>query len=815
MNRARISKNRFAEKSTNFNTLDLSGVNPVLEETVGITHIVDDAPSRVHESEAIDHPESTLDLSRSKGVGQTMASFLSRPVVLTDGIWSTTDLTMTQLFKFDVGPTMLSIPLWADKLKGFMLMRGTAVVRLQLNAQPFQAGRLILGYLPNHRHYAQESSQHLYDLTTTTQIPHVQMDASNSEVVLRIPYISPTPFFNLLDGLYDWGRVFVIVYSPLTTGSSGSLTADYTVWLSFEDVELEAPIVPQSVVRKNQRGIINKYRINKSSKSSLDSEIHDGQGPISSTLSSVSTIASNLAAIPVLAPIAGPSAWFSNLLSGVASAFGWSKPIVDDRITRTQLFKTGYMAVTNEPDQSDSLALIVDNKVCAMPDASIRNVDEMSINFIKSVFAYSTQLSWDTSTPLGFLGSISCNPHNLYHLPISVGYSTTTSVDLGVFTPIGFLAYYHQYWRGGLKFKFKFVKTKFHSGRIAFSFSPSGAVTDNTASSYLHREVVDIRYTDEVEFVVPYVSNMTWNRLSDFNRYNPKLNINVINQLRAPETVSSRIAILMEVCGADDFEVACPIGSNATPVAVVTEQSGDDLGLVTRGIGNSKPNSATYDANALSIGEASTSLLQNLKRYSRVGFAAFDRGVAFKPFTNGGFYVNPLTGVGGTVNTIYGDQISLFSSFYAHSRGGVRWRLLHNSGNGHVHATIDSTSTTSYCESLGLSIKSVGFANGDISVSADNRTGSPVTFMEQTSVANMTSVQVPHYGATLLRLNRIAVAGSNAALQMDQPDFRVVFYSNSATFNSPLNYDLYRSAADDYQLSSFVGIPPLVVVGIH
>merc|ERR1712137_1362345 len=134
------------------------------------------------------------------------------------------------------------------------------------------------------------------------------------------------------------------------------------------------------------------------------------------------------------------------------------------------------------------------------------------------------------------------------------------------FTPIAGLANVFHNWRGGLRFKFKFAKTPYHSGRLAVSFLPANINTllgaDTTPfdvtlqdSAFLHREILDLREAFEFEFTVPYTANIPY-----LNVKQPmgRLVIHVLNPLIGTEIVSDDIDFAVEVSGAEDLEFFGP-----------------------------------------------------------------------------------------------------------------------------------------------------------------------------------------------------------------------------------------------------------------
>lgn len=761
--------------------------------------------------------------------GNGISDFLAKPIIAASGDLTSANLAGTKLFRFDIAPMLTSNTIWNDKIKGFMNMRGTARVRLQINANPFQIGRLILLYIPQYSHSPKTFTTHLTSLMSLTQLPHVQMSLQDAECELEIPYIAPTTHYNKLTGYYDWGTVFCYVYSPLSIGSGGTNQVSYTCWLSFDDFELAVPIVPQmaggSKSASGKRAVIKKYRVN-AIKSNLDSEVNEGSGPISSVLANVSSIASTLYTVPMLSPIAGPAAWFTNLMSGVASAFGWSKPIVDSPICRMAANTHAYMTNTNTSDLSNSLALIADNRVSVMPDVNLSGVDEMSINFIKRQRAWFRTVTWTTTTLPGPLTRFTARPLEFVKDLSSAPVGATSDVNMVDMTPIYFLSRLYQLWRGSIEITMRIVKSQYHTGRLMVCFGPnmsSGTMT-NADSNYVHREIIDLRDGSEFCFTVPYCSNQMYSTNSPgyATEFEPVVHINVLNELVAPDTVSSSVEILFEVRGGEDMEFQIPIPFTFSPTqAIVPQGAGDDqsVPVLCNNIGGSTVHDPSTMASQLCIGESSTSLLQLIKRYMKLSsFFTFtgQNKMTIYPYTFGGIYT---TGVptAGTLGPLSNDYLSAFAGCYAHSRGGVRYRIIKDP----VSAL--STSVGSFIGSLtqfvagtdaplvfttaatydGLGLNPTEVANAGLPLN-------PATAFESSYNCGI-ALSVPMYSRTFARLNRITYDSlANTTYTKDQPDLSLMKLQVVTTGSSfGASTSVYRAASDDFHFSFWLGVPTM------
>ena len=71
--------------------------------------------------------------------------------------------------------------------------------------------------------------------------------------------------------------------------------------------------------------------------------------------------------------------------------------------------------------------------------------------------------------------------NNIYSVMLNPSIFTTDDpVGGGKFTtPLSYFSTMFKQWRGGFKFKFKFVKTEFHSGRIMVTFVPGATSPTN------------------------------------------------------------------------------------------------------------------------------------------------------------------------------------------------------------------------------------------------------------------------------------------------------------------------------------------------
>lgn len=796
--------------------------------TTGTTTFTNQNPiNTVRVVNDLPHCRELVDSSTTGNLSQTVTSFLAKPVPVNTGFLTPANLAGSLLFKFDIAPTMLAQPIWADKLKGFMNFRGTARIRLQVNANPFMAGRLILAYIPQFRESPTTFSMHLTSLIPISQLPHAEMSLQDAECELIIPYIAPTTHYNVQSGFYDWGTVFCYVYSSMATGT-GANQAPWTAWMSFDDFEVEVPVVPQSFsMVANKKNILKKYRVN-AIKSSLDSEINEGKGPISSALSGVSSVASSLASFPMLSAIAGPAAWASNLMSGVASAFGWSKPIYDTPAAKIYPTAHPYNANINEPDFINNLGLIADNRVSVMPDVNMSGVDEMSLSFIAQQKSYWTRVTWNTTTLPGPLYSMSVIPSFFSYSYPNTPFGATSMLQYVDRTPIAYLSKFYNYWRGSIEITIKIVKTEYHTGRLILAFSPQNTQTTitNSQSNYVHREIIDLR--DGYEFVikVPYCYNSVYLDTDQaLNDMFMMLQVNVLNELVAPDTCAQFVDLLFEVRGGPDLEFQTPRKFNQTPALTIVPQSGGEGQtqlVLDNNIGGSVIHAKASQAAQLCIGESSTSLLQLLKRFQRPKATAvlleFNNIVSIWPYLFGGIKTTGVVGAG-TSGYLVGDYIGAIACCYAHSRGSIRYKIIGDE----AYQTPPVMAGGTICKMMPFDRfvePAIGFDN----LNVNSRSGTqligctsefvplnsgPMSYDPPDTCGG--GAQIPMYSRTFCRINRVFFDNTpGTTLASRAPDINKIkmqIITTAPTFAD--NADLHRCVADDFHFSFWLGVPTM------
>jgi len=747
-------------------------------------------------------------------------AFMARPQLISTSTWTTSSAANTVLTSFSIASAMESSTVWKKKLDCFNLVRGKACIRVQMNANPFQSGRLLIHYIPCARELAATGTSiaGLWNSNLATKSTQLgfELDARATAGVLKVPYVGPNHFYDRTNVGYDWGTVYISVMSPLSTGAAGELSVDYSIFMWFEDFELAAPMYPQSSAMPGKKGTRSKMR----AVSAIEREKEaKSMTPLADALSVAGKAADTLGAIPMLAPFTGPASWALKVASGAASYFGWSKPEVITTYGLMLSQTNRYSACSDGQSPAYPLALTAGNHVKLTDCCSARGEDEMSFDYLKRVPSMVASFDWSSAVTTGaVIYSAPISPSKLCYL------GTTTSSGIAYYhqsgPPINYLSYNFTYWRGSIKVRMSFVKTIFHSGRLLVTFHPvvncpSGVTYSAADTTAMLRMIVDIRDADELEFDIPFYAPSNY-LLTD--EHSGILQVQVLTDLRVPETASPVVSVLVSYSGGDDFELALPKASTS-PGPFKTQSAM---------IGGDPSPSFTTEPSEQSQGEVFTSLRQILKRVNKVNSDSFP---TTSSTASDAYYYWPwhssVYAPGTTVDAVSwalnGDAYSIVSPLYAFYRGGMDVRLT----NGSVTAET-AMCITDIPAGTGLA---VGKFTGDFSerVTGNLKGGSTAGlhfgFNGRSDLVATTASSmwvIPYSARTHCSLNSqstdgistslinpIPGTGSSTGIDRSQP--RTVLVRKNFSNETCL---VSRSIGEDFQFSFFIGTVPRLVTSV-
>lgn len=781
-------------------------------ETTGVTSFVQEACTAVS---AVDPKYSRTDIPIQQDM-QDVRTYFARPTPIAAG---TVSLGTRNSFAGGNPYWKDIIAYWTSgqsRLLGAYGIRATVVYTLQVSATPFHQGLIALafqyGYTNNATYFR------FADSCTVTNLPHVILDVStNTMVQLRLPFLFTAEYGDIrgtgTEPPYGQWGLATLTNIPSIAGM-GAPT--YQVFCHLEDIQLFG-VTPQGT----SNIVINAGR----KLSPVTEEFERDSHPYSSALHAAGRAVSFVAkGIPSLSSLAGPTSWALGKAAMLARAFGYGKPQVVDPVMRVARMDTVGEFNTDVATSTMVLATTANNITAIHTSVGASDVDEMSLRYVTSrwgqinVFDYGTSVAAGTllySTPISPLSwwfrASGVLPAGNKHVP---PFSTVSSNSVQP-SHLMFAASSFKQWRGGVKFRFTFVKTKMHAGRVIVTFNPQALTQtlDNYMSTatnaivptyygagpdpFAYSAIFDLKDSNVFEFEVPYVTPITYTNIGGTTGF---LAMYVVNSLIASSVVSSTISCVVEVAGMDDFELSNPAGV-LHPVhngGTISVQSGKVL-TETAGV-----------SNQYTMGEAITSVKQ-LISIPHVAYLNGASGTSlfttippwyFQPTPS---RLVPATAVPVSGSFSYGGN---WASCYTFLKGGTDL---------HVY---DVAQTSSYYVSqmpqtggiLGTTTTPAnrGNSNAPVLMTTENNLHARLpgffpTIRVNSYIANI----LISPGATWLGTNPYSLASSTSPYTAIQAIWGLHIQPDAGGTGSGFLSYINTNASDDAQLAMYIGPPPI------
>lgn len=504
-----------------------------------VTVFQDPVQEAMYEKPMIAQPSDWIKIADDDTTSD-IKKFLARPIPFKIGEFSSSDVDDVELGTFPNIILSTSSAL-RSKLVFYEYFRANVHVKVVFNAMPFQSGKYWLYFSP----YDTESNRGARgDLANATGYPGIEIDiASGTPVEIVIPYCAPLSHYNLVTAESTMGTLRMI---PIAAAASSETptTISYTMYGWFTEVDLTLP-----TYKNLNSNFVAQVLVNETVAPILDPVVDGVKAAASNALQTVTQL---------------PLTWMSRALSGVASTLGFSKPINNEPChSFSNLPGKGYTNYDGH-DSSVVLGATTDNAIQSYPGIFSTDADEMDIDFVKKKSCiFRSVLDWNVSSPVGT---------ELATIPVTPGYCAAPVDGEAKCTTLAYLASMFRYWRGGMKYRFSFAKTGFHSGRIRFTFVPrvAGSQTPFAPGDQVyqaHNWVLDLSQSSEISFVVPYVSNKPWLPVevipadaTDIFREASTgyIIVEVLTQLRKGGQASDIVKIACWSSGADDLEFSIP-----------------------------------------------------------------------------------------------------------------------------------------------------------------------------------------------------------------------------------------------------------------
>lgn len=751
---------------------------------------------------------------------------MKRPRPVSTISWLQTDTVGQLLASWQLPNVLLSSEMICCKANDFAYLRCDIVFRFVMNANKFAVGSLMVNYEP-----VPTLSGVARDMFTITQIssyPHCIIDAASSPTIeFRVPFLYKNVAWGMVDEqAVPWAQVNMFVLNGLDS-TSGSSDATLRVFVYAENISLDVP-VPNKITPYTPHSYIAHM--------SGEAESAAKTGSISSTLKSVSSLASDVAMLGLgpVSEVGAAVSWVSSIAGKAAEMFGYSKPpnfqLVDPMVQQPAKHMASYDSV----DNSVVLGFCAKNSLSIQNDLFSTDKDEMDINYVCSNPAFIETFNWSTSDAVGTV---------LRSWPVTPGFSGVGTATSNISpTPMAYVASMHAYWRGGIGYKLYVVANSFHSGRLGIVYLPRTTSISSPVSfddiDAASQVICDVRASTSCVYNVDWTlpepflnvrcasrssvgTGMTYNNLITNSNSLGLVAVFVIAELRAPDQVPQTIPINLFTFGQPNLQFAInelPIYSpvartiagplNPKPISSLSgsakpekkkKNSKDEQGYLAHMDDaplnmNQDPGSApdghqpvkgkmvpkNYRVHAATIGD----LPNNLRQYTRQFSVAFTDAI---PIGNT-LELDP-TYFGWNISSNRNCRLWRVARLYAYWRGSIRFKIVPQIPAGITYPVIDVVSrlgsggvTSSPSYSLSTSTTRVGYAH--------------FINVAQTPVIE---VQTPFYSSNYLA---VLTDADNSARQFVQ-----VTPAYASTEATP--YNLYIASGDDFSFG-FLKAAPLL-----
>jgi hypothetical protein len=470
-------------------------------------------------------------------------------------------------------------------LRTYCFYRPTLTLRLQVNATPQHMGLLRLWWDPMSQ-YALTSSDFSArgnlappanaigqispkdpNIFATSGQPCVELQASNSS-----PVTLTIPFEHLLDCLTTnsadvvdfMGRLSVQIVSPLDCPSTSSQAVTVQLWGSLQ-CDLHVPIWEHDPI------IPSGFTY-------LEPQADDGAGTGSNWWSSALSLGKGVAGTIWNATTGN---WNGALKTGLGT-FNEAAGLFMDK--PNDPLRATHNMVHPFPPLAHCQGVGGGVRLDATPEGGYTETNftttspaELSLYHIARQPMMFRTIHWSASQAPGTrIERIPVTPMlgNWSNVDTYLSSSTNCAQAANATSVIGFnhtyLSYVSslfQYWSGSITFKFKFVTTQFHTGRVLVTYIPNNMPEDTTLSlselTSANSKTFDVAGDKEFTFTAPYYSPMArksvypWAETSDSqidDRFiSGWLEMRVIGSLTTTNAVPETVPVFVYISAGPDF----------------------------------------------------------------------------------------------------------------------------------------------------------------------------------------------------------------------------------------------------------------------
>nr|QJI52197.1 MAG: structural polyprotein [Dicistroviridae sp.] len=770
---------------------------------------------------AIEIPDTTSKSNLEKMDHTTdIVRYLQRPVLLKKTSLTTTTAPLVDIGRFGTyygvqQPYVVKLKLphdllrfKIDKMTGFKYLRADVRLRIETNIPPSVSGRLWIAYDP----YSEDSKFYSNILnnsvTGITAFPGVEYDINtmtSAEIV--IPFISFAEAYDITISPQYYVDLYVFCLTKVHDIETG--TYPMLIYGQFENISLvgQTSALPHSsyLSRDEQlrrqlmtmnsdslHKMVAEMQIQAEAKGSHNKKKGKPKGTAEQIANGVSAVAGKLKDVPIVGEIASSVGWVSDLVGGVCSFFGWSRPNTEEAPTKVLNVPGFGLTHYDGIDQGLVLGLTqaneLDNSMPAMPSM----IDEMTIDHFVANPSVIGRFNWKTGTPL------------LKNIPIGGRYSFkdkltwnvngpgeetffSTTQEIFAFTPFQYVSNAFMMYRADFCYRVTVAKTAFHSGRLLFVYEPSiielNAIDVDKYIGRNYTAILDLSTDSEITIKIPYLQKTNFH--INVNDLFARLYIISLTDLLHTNTVDDNVDITVWTW-AENTSFARPCMQVGKPIHLqnaetfvadmqinLNNKASRNIVVFNQG-GNSSDNTTYLSQHA---GEAIVNLRQLTRVHSKyqhaVKFAMNEDKIecfSFDPFTE--------------LSTHCG-WLWYISNCYRFMRGGLSIKFVVYSDNPVMVEAV------------------YGIAPAPIAVL--NVPSNQPTHIVNSSINNVLEVRLPHYSI----FSRKKINNKVNYDKEDQFNKINLFFRTINGKDANVRLEIFMAGNDDFNVGMLVG-PPLI-----
>jgi hypothetical protein len=781
-----------------------------------------------HPSYAMDNQVDSTRTMQDSDVAD-LGNFMKRPIKIAEYTWNVGSPLDVNFNPWDLYFTNNRV---SNRISNYNLMRSNLKLKAVINGNGFHYGRLIMSYLPfdvfDSLSVISGDDAHLVQ---ASQLPHIFLDPTKSQGgELTLPFFSYTNYVSIPnEGWGELGQVYLRSMNVLKHANNATDKVTISIFAMAEDLHMSVltSLEPASITPQMGK----------------ETEEVNEHGIVSGPATAIAKVAASLSMVPIIKPFAMATNVAATATATIAKLFGYARPVETRSPESFRPLANSSLAVTNTGDTCHKMTVDSNQELTVDPRISgVGSQDEMTITSIASRESYVTKFTWsNTAAPETLLWNTAVSP-------VTWAESATGSLN---FPACAAAAMPFQYWKGTLKYRFQFVCSAYHKGRIRFSYDPNYQSGLEYNTNFIR--IIDLAETNDytitvsngqvislLDHAIPGLEAVTEVYKTTAFASEPKgngvLSVSVVNELTTPNSsVNNDIEVNVFISAGDDFEVFVPArmigsyvvkpqsGSGIVPDADLTADSNAPIQTVEKNVGPEFNDVAQL--NSVYTGEAIASFRQMLKRYNFwTGLGDLGSKLVYGrrsqfPYLRG----NVANAVNSTTlaapynycNTLLLHWVTLCYSGY---RGSIRYKMLPIQ-MGDERDSIDylinraeidpldplyvNGTTTSLSFASNVDATVIGMPGADPTLPTSWFDGSTGVVYQNGRVNQACEFEVPYYSRFRFTPGKQESHTGNALFD-GAWDYRMQMKTNNSA-----TLQIFVAAGEDFQTYFFTGLPPM------